>query len=325
MRSLFVLVALTVSASAQHTLYFSGSFSQNYVVGAKLPLSGLFALTPQGWQHRGYNMPFLYGIDADPSDPTTLLLAAGNGLIRAREHGDQWTILTGSDITELRDVAVDRNRKGTIYIAHSAGIRVTHDGGATWREIASGLHRKYTEAIRVDPRQSKTLVAGGEEGLFRTEDEGASWHLAGAAGYEILRIEVSPHDPCFWMAATERGGLFASTDCGRTFESASPFGYGRNIYAIAFDPTKPGRIAVAAWGPGVGVSEDNGKTWQLHNHGLPTTELTAIAFDPDHPGRLYAALREDAIYVSDDAGLSWRKEGFNGGYITFMRFLPEGR
>ena len=323
MRLFILCAALAVSAAAQHTLYLSGSITKDYVVGAKLPPSGLFALTPGGWQHRGYNMPFLYGIDA--SDPATLLLAAGNGLIRASDGGEHWTILTGSDITELRDVAADRNAKGTIYIAHSAGIRVTHDAGATWREIGSGLHRKYTEAIRVDPRRSSVLVAGGEEGLFRTEDEGATWRLAGAAGYQILRIEVSPHDPCFWMAATQRGGLFASTDCGRTFESASAFGFGRNIYAIAFDATRPGRIAAAAWGPGVGVSEDNGKTWQVRNVGLPSTEVTAVAFDPDHPGRLYAALREEALYVSDDAGASWRKDDFDGAYITFLRFLPVGR
>ena len=72
------------------------------------------------------------------------------------------------------------------------------------------------------------------------------------------------------MAATQGGGLFVSTDCGVTFESAGNLGVGRNLYDIAFDPTAPNRIAVAGWGVGVAVSEDLGKTWQLRNAGLPS-------------------------------------------------------
>ncbi len=314
---------LCLPACAQPVLYACASFTKEYVVGAKLPPSGLFERTAKGeWRHKGFNTPFVFGLDATSNDPATLYLAAGNGLIRAAER---WTILTGSDVTELRDVAVDSKSQNTIYFAHTAGIRVTNDGGSSWRELGASLHRHYTETIRVDPRDSKTLVAGGEEGIFRSADAGTTWKLAGAAGFQILRIEPSPHDPCFWLATTQQGGIFASHDCARSFENLGSLGVGQNLYDVAFDPTQRERIAIAGWGPGVAISSDNGKTWVLRNSGLPRPEVTSITFDPRNPGRLFAAVHEEAVYVSGDCGLKWTKDGLEGAHVNRLRFLPGGR
>ena len=134
---------LALPLQAQYTLYACVTNTREYVVGAKLSPSGLFEKSPAGWQHAGYNHPFLNAMDYD-MDPHIVYLAAGNALIRATDHGRTWKFLTGSDVTELRDVAVDRNAPGTIYFAYSRGIRVSRDRGATWQEIGAGLHRKYT-------------------------------------------------------------------------------------------------------------------------------------------------------------------------------------
>src|SRR5271169_514799 len=115
-RWLFLLTLLPGPAYAQYTLYVSMSITKEYVVGAKLPPSGLFLKGPDGrWEHAGYNHPFIFSLDYDAGDPETIYLAAGNGLFRASEGGRKWRLLTGSDVTELRDVAVDRNAPGTIY------------------------------------------------------------------------------------------------------------------------------------------------------------------------------------------------------------------
>ena len=278
-----LLVAIAPLAG-QSTLYTCMVNSTDYVVGAKLPPSGIFRKPAGGaWRHAGYNHPFVNALDFDPADPDTLYFAAGNGLIRVRDRGEQWKILTGSDVTELQDVSVDRHSPGTIYFSHTAGIRVTHDGGATWQDAGASLHRKYTQAIRVDSRRSGVLVAGNEEGIFRSVDGGKSWQLAGASGYQVLRVEQSPHDACHWLAGTQGGGLFVSHDCAATFESAGNLGVGRNLSDIAFDPASPARIAVAGWGVGVALSEDGGKTWQARNAGLPSDNVWSVAFDPATP------------------------------------------
>lgn len=320
-RAFFALL-LFCPLHAQHVLYSCASTSREYVVGSKLQGSGLFRKAADGsWQQVGYNHPFLSAVDADSS--SLLYLAGGNGLIRATEQGQRWTILTGSDVTELRDVAVDRHSPATVYFAHVAGIRMTRDGGATWRELSGGLPRKYTEALRVDRTRAGVLLAGGEAGIYRSEDAGSTWRLAGAAGHPVTRIEQSPHDPCWWLAGTQAGGLFSSRDCGRTFEASGRVGYGHTVYDLAFDPQRRDRVALAVWGLGVLVSEDAGQTWKARMRGLPGTEVESLAWDPDHPSLLYVSIHELALYVSDDAGMNWRKDGLEGGVITRLRFIPE--
>ncbi len=316
MHWILLLVAFMTPALAQPTLFACGSFSQQYVVGAKLPPSGLFRKNANGqWEHLGYNHPFLFGLAGDSQHPDTLYLAAGNGVIRAEAGGTKWTILTGSDITEVRNVVAG---PGFLAYGYSHGIRVSRDGGKTWQELASSLRRKYTGALYGN---ADSLIAGTEEGLWRTEDAGKTWRQVGAAGYQVMRIENSPHDACHWLASTEQGGLFESRDCGKTFESSGRLGVGQNIYDVAFDPRKLGRIAIGGWGVGVAVSEDGGKTWTRRNVGLPRPEVTTLTFDPAHAGRLYAAVHKDGVFVSDDAGGTWRKDGLGGGQIQELRFV----
>ena len=328
MRRWLVLLAMApLPVFSQYALYSCGSSTKDYVVGAKLPASGIFVRPTSGaWKHAGFNHPFVTAFDFDPRDPSVVYAAAGGeAAARSTENGERWKILTGSDVTELLDVAVDRKDPGTVYFSHTHGIQVTHDGGATWRDASVTLRRKYTAALRVDSRRGGVLLAGTEQGVFRSEDGGGSWRLAGAAGIQILHIEQSPHDPCYWLASSEGSGLFASTDCGVTFESNGNLGVGRNIYDLAFDPSSPDRIAVAGWGIGIVISEDRGKTWQLRDSGLPSTNVWSVAFDPAQSGRLYTSVHEEAIYVSTDNGRNWRKDGLTGSSIFRMKFVPEVR
>jgi photosystem II stability/assembly factor-like uncharacterized protein len=320
MRWLLLFASIPVPLAAQFHLYACMTVTREYVVGAPLSPSGLFVENAEGqWRHAGFAHPFIFSLDYDAADPSIVYLAAGNGLIRASAHGGKWKFLTGGDVTELRDVSVDRD--GTIYFAHSHGIRMSRDRGASWEEIGATLHRKFTAALHVDRNHAGTLVAGGEEGIFRTEDRGRTWRIAGAAGFQITRIEQSPHDPCEWAAATQAGGVFLSHDCAKTFENTGRIGVGATLYDLAFDPLQANRIAVAGWGPGIAISEDGGKTWQARNNGL-LPEVVAVIFDPSVRGRVYASVRDDGLYVSNDVGRNWSKQGLDGSFVNRMKFVP---
>lgn len=318
---LLPLAIAALELSAQPTLYTCMSSTRDYVVGAKLPMSGVFYKhASNGWQHAGFNHPLIFGLDFDPADPSIIYLAAGNGLFRATDRGHKWKLLTGADVTELRDVAIDP--QGAIYFAHSHGIRLSRDRGAAWQEIAAGLHRKFTETVRIDRTKLGVVLAGGEEGIFRSGDYGANWTIAGAAGFMISRLAQSPHAPCEWLATTQQGGLFGSQDCGKSFENIGRIGVGSNLYDVAFDPSDPKRIAVVGWGPGVSISEDRGKTWQLRNAGLPAPHVISVAFDPAKSGRLFAGIHDEGIYVSTDFGRTWTRDGLEGSAVTRMQFIP---
>ncbi len=323
MRWLALVPALLLSADAQTwSMYVCMATTKDYVVGAKLLPSGVFRRAGSGeWKLTGHPNPFSFTLDYDRRDPSRLYVAAGNGLIEMKADQRPWRVLTGGDVTEMRDVTVGAD--GAIYYGYVAGIRVSRDQGRTWREIGGGLPRKYTEVIRIDRQRAGVLLAGTEDGIYRSENDGASWARAGAPGFSIMDMEQSPHEPCLWMASTERGGVFVSRDCGKTFENSGRFGVGSVVYDIDFDRTTPGRIAAAGWGVGVAVSADNGKTWTSRNASLPSTEVWSVAFDPGQKGRLWAGVHEQAIYVSDDSGATWKAEGLEGTVVYRMKFVPE--
>jgi hypothetical protein len=65
--------ALPLPAFAQYTLYACGSSSKDYVVGAKLPASGIFVRPADGeWRHAGFNHPVITAFDFDPRDPSVV-------------------------------------------------------------------------------------------------------------------------------------------------------------------------------------------------------------------------------------------------------------
>jgi photosystem II stability/assembly factor-like uncharacterized protein len=295
-----------------------------WVVGARLAASGLAKLDAQHrWQQLGFVHPMILAADYDRGDPSTLYLAGGNGLIRARRSGNDWRITTGWEVTELRDVTVDPQTPGTVYFSHTEGIRKSTNGGDTWSDADHGIDQKYCETLQADRAQKGRVLAGCANGIFLTENGGQTWKRTGAEGLQVRRVVQSPHQPHHWLAGTQMGGLLRSMDGGLSWEAAGDVSVERNIYDIAFDPTTPGRIALGGWSTGVLVSQDNGKTWDRRSNGLPRWDIWSLAFHPSHPGLLYASVHEEALYVSDDAGRNWRSAGMEGSFVYRLHFFPE--
>jgi len=330
LRSFNAILAAAFLAAAlraeSYRMYASLNTSRGYVAGAKLLPSGLFQLQSGGeWRQLGFNHPLVVALDYDPRDPRILYLAAGNGCIRSADGGNTWRIMTGWEMTELKDVSVDRLQPDHIYVALPDGIGVSRDQGRTWSHADEGIRRKFTQAVRVDRTRAGRVFAGTEQGIFRSEDGGRRWQPAIATEKTVLQIEQSPGDPNTWMAATERGGAFLSRDGGVVWKPVPGVPLGSVLSNISFDPANRNRIAIAAWGPGVLVSEDAGRTWLARNERLPKGEVWRVAFDPGHPGRLYAAVHEERLYVSDDGGRIWRGSGLEGSVVYGISFVPEGK
>lgn len=308
---------------APYRLFACGITSRGWVVGMKLPPSGLFLSSPQGWRHLGYVHPAIDALDYDPRDPRVLYLAAGNGCIRSTDAGATWRITTSWDMTELKDVSVDRNRPDTVWVALPDGIGVTRDAGRSWTWRGPVTPRKFTQTILVDRTQPGRVLAGGEAGLFLSGDDGATWRRV-LDGAQVSDIAQSPHNPAEWMAATQDAGLWTSRDQGERWTRVPAFPPGV-VYNIAYDASTPGRIAVAGWGFGVIVSVDGGRRWVSRAAGLPSPNVWRAAFDPAQPGRLLAGVHEEALFVSLDSGATWRSAGLPGSIVNDLVFVPEPR
>jgi photosystem II stability/assembly factor-like uncharacterized protein len=324
MRALAIAAGiLALSAAPQrHRFYASAAASKGYVVGMKLPPSGLFFRDADVWKQLGFTHPFVTAVDYDPRDPRVMYLAAGNGCIRSADGGATWRILTGWDMTEIRDVSVDATNPDHVYVALPDGIGVSRDQGRTWSRKDAGIERKYTGAIRADRTRAGRVMAGTERGLFLTEDGGDHWRPAGTAMAMITHLAQAPGAGTWWIATSQSDGAFTSHDGGVSWTRVAGIPPEQTLHQTAFDPAAPGRVAICGWALGVAVSEDGGKSWQSRNEGLPSHHVWRVAFDPDHAGRLYAGVLEEALYVSDDAGRSWKRGGLEGTMIHDLAFIP---
>jgi photosystem II stability/assembly factor-like uncharacterized protein len=328
---LALLVLPTLSACAAtpaHDLYLFGSLNpKGRVAGARdTALNGVYRRADDGsFQHVGINYPAMLAGSFDPRDPRVFYVASISGVLCTRDGGHTWRIGTSWDMTEPKGVMVDPNAPDTIYAALPDGIGVSTDRGLTWSRRENGLpgRGKYTQVVTVDRTQAGRVLAGCETGIYLTENAGQSWRTVFPTKETVNDVQQSPHDPKFWLAATQSAGVLASHDGGLTWQAISGLSAEHAHYNIAFDPTHPQRIALGGWTYGLLTSEDGGATWTDRNAGLPAKHrVWRTAIDPD-TGRLYAAVESEALYVSADFGRTWQNGGMAGARIQSFAFVPK--
>ena len=154
----------------------------------------------QGLALRGIGPALMGGRIADiavhPDDPTTWYIAVGSGGVwKTTNAGISWTpVFDDQPSYSIGDVAIDPSDPDIVWVgtgenvsgrhvAWGDGVYRSRDGGRTWRR--AGLQAsEHIGKILVDPRDGNTVFvaaegplwsAGGERGLYRTEDGGETW------------------------------------------------------------------------------------------------------------------------------------------------------
>ena len=155
---------------------------------------------------------------------------------------------------------------------------------------------------------------------------GASWELTGPTniGGRIVDLALDPQRRDTVYAAAASGGLWRSTDAGRTFASAWPDDATQAMGSVstASDGTiyvgtgeaNPGGGSVTYEGTGVYRSADRGRTWT--NVGLRDSgAIGAVEGDPNDylivlaaaTGSLYSPGGDRGVYRSTDGGTNWQR------------------
>ncbi|MEP6914463.1 MAG: glycosyl hydrolase [Acidobacteriota bacterium] len=296
--------------------------------------AGLDARALRGLEFRGLGPALATGrvqdIEIDPKNPSVWYVAtAFGGLWKTVNRGVTFKpVFDDQGAFTLCCVVVDPKDSNVVWVgsgenasqrsAHFGdGVYKSADAGQTWKRM--GLESsEHIGKILIDPRHSRIVYVasqgplwspGGERGLYKTTDAGATWTaiLTISPDTGISDIVFDPKNPdVIYASAYQRrravgqmigggpeGGIFKTTNAGKTWKKLSK-GLPRDDMgrvALGVDPRHPSTVfaLISAKAPRTG-------------RGAPPPAET--------PGPQSAPVVDEAgFYRSDDSGASWERIG----------------
>ena len=173
---------------------------------------------------------------------------------------------------------------GAFFARTASGLQRSDDGGATWAEVGLPPQAPNQPApeLVVDPIDHTTIYAGGIEGLYKIQDDAATWSVA---------------LPTAGLAGTTR------------------------VLAVAVSPADRQLVYVGSSGPSISSdfrfmrSQDGGQSWQQleeHHNSLCGWGISILQPHPTDPARLYRAggchagrSFNEQLWSSPDQGATW--------------------
>jgi photosystem II stability/assembly factor-like uncharacterized protein len=265
-------------------------------------------------------------------------------------------------MTSVYAVGVDTRRDrprllvGVDYSHFGPSVMVSDDLGSSWREPdhAPVAFPKETDtklvrvwALQPGPASEPDLVWAGAQpsALFRSDDGGINYEMvtslwdhphrtqwgAGFGGQAIHSIQPHPTDPERILVAMSTGGVYRSTDGGKSWD-ASNSGiqatflpeeqrypeFGQCVHKISRDAENPERV-YAQNHNGVYRSDNDGQTWNPIHEGLPSWFGFPIVAHPHRGGTVWNfPLRGEGdrypigdkcqVFRTTDAGATWHSQ-----------------
>ncbi len=155
--------------------------------------------------------------------------------------------------------------------------------------------------------------------------EGMRWRMIGPfRGGRTVAATGIPGKPSIFYIAPNNGGVWKTTDFGRTWTPIFDDQPTGSIGALAVAPSNPDIIYVGSGeglrrpdlstGDGIYKSTDGGQTWK-HLGLRDGLQIGAILADPQEPNRVFVAVlghpygpnAERGVFRSLDGGLNWQK------------------
>jgi hypothetical protein len=221
-----------------------------------------------------------------------------------------------------------------LYLAMSEAVAIVSRRNSEWTADVQ-LVGSQPQCLAVDRRHPRRVYCGSfEQGLWRSDDAGASWERTGAniehpfVNAVAVSLTERAGDAGVVYAGTEPTALYRSEDGGRTWRelsalhqlpSAPMWGLPdrpdrSHVRWITPDPLVAGRVFVAIEAGALLRSLDGGQTWEDRTPTGPYDTHTLVA-PRLAPNRLYAAAGDGFVrpghgfFESEDGGQTWYRPG----------------
>jgi photosystem II stability/assembly factor-like uncharacterized protein len=183
----------------------------------------------------------------------------------------------------------------------------------TWKPL--GPDGGDVRTLTGDPTRPNFVYLGTTDGhVFGSEDGGRRWQLLGLAGAArnaiVTAILVDPRDSDLLFASIwtrekqgEGGGIYRSTDRGRSWHPAGLVGHAVRAFVAA--PSDPDTLVAGAL-DGVFRSRDAGKNWEMITpaNDPELRNFDSLAIDPQDPEIIYAGTFH-LPWKTVDGGRDW--------------------
>jgi photosystem II stability/assembly factor-like uncharacterized protein len=287
----------------------------------------------------------------DPRNPEVVLVAAlghpygpnaERGVFRTVDGGRHWTKTLYKDAnTGAIDLTFEPGNPSVVYAAlwqtrrppwnayppsngPGSGLYKSSDGGRTWRQLAGqGLPSQPARiGLATSPARPHRVYAlidseaEGQGGLYRSDNNGASWvKVTGDKriinrGWYFGQIAANPKNADqVWVQNTIQ---LRSDDGGAHFIPLKGDPTGDDFHTLWIDPRNPDRRILGV-DQGTLVTLNGGKTWSSW-YNQPTGQFYHVTTDNRYPYRIYGSQQD-----SGAAAIPSRSDSFYDG-INITQF-----
>lgn len=270
------------------------------------------------WNTLGPEGGDVRSLSCDPTNPEHLFLGTSNGEIFAsQDGGHSWNRLPRPGYRDdyvFHHILVDPHSPKTVYVSawsaqdpKGGDVFRSKDSGKSW-ELLADMHNKSVRALAIFPLDSKILVAGASDGIYRSTNHGKNWEKISPADHpEIKSVEsvaLDPNNSNVIYAGTVRH-LWKTVDGGLNWQLLKK-GISDNSDVPAILVNKSNGLFVAA-GSGIFKSDGGGESFlKIQTATSLANRTRVLRQDPGNERVIYAGTTE-GLWKTVDLGKNWKR------------------
>lgn len=263
------------------------------------------------------------GLAISPVNPDVLYALIetsdnSGGFFRSSDRGASWEKrydYISSSAQYYQEIFCDPKNVDRVY-SMDTYLKLTDDGGKTWRNLGNNHRHVDDHAIWIDPDNTNHLMIGGDGGLYETYDLGATFRFyPNLPITQFYRVAVDNSEPFYYVYGGTQdnntwGGPSRTTNSGGITNEDWFLVVGGDGYKAQIDPKDP-NIVYGEWQYGglVRMDRKSGEVLFIQPQPEKGEEHrwnwdTPLLISPHSNTRLYFAANR--LFRSDDRGQSWK-------------------